>query len=245
MERALVNWLHAAPRHRRLRIADLPIEPDAIGRALGYGPPRARAIPDHVAATIARVQHRSETLIAPRMFWATMPGEVVAQSLVCRGTRPGRLAIGSIVAGQIRLCEAVAVFVVSIGEDLEFEARRTMAESDVLDGYVLDALGSVAADACAEAVARMIAIEAQQIGWKTTNRYSPGYCSWPTQDQHALFGLLPKEPAGVRLSASGLMHPIKSVSGVIGLGAQVKFHPYPCAFCGIEDCRQRLVESKL
>jgi hypothetical protein len=42
-----------------------------------------------------------------------------------------------------------------------------------------------------------------------------------------------------------MMHPIKSISGIIGLGADVERRPYNCEFCGHSVCHQRLVEAQL
>ena len=128
---------------------------------------------------------------------------------------------------------------------LEQAARGLLTGPTLVDGFILDALGSVAADACADALAERVRCELAAWGWKSTNRFSPGYCSWPTADQAALFALLPKAPAGVDLSASALMHPIKSVSGIIGIGPEVTYQPYPCSFCGMTACHQRLVESRI
>jgi len=70
-----------------------------------------------------------------------------------------------------------------------------------------------------------------QTGLKITNRYSPGYCGWVTSEQHKLFALLPKDICSIRLTESSLMLPIKSVSGFIGIGPNVRFNPYTCQLC--------------
>ena len=52
--------------------------------------------------------------------------------------------------------------------------------------------------------------------------------------------LLPKDFCGITLSPSAMMRPIKSVSGVIGLGAGVKHNAYRCDLCDMrETCRGR------
>ena len=78
-----------------------------------------------------------------------------------------------------------------------------------------------------------------EFGLKITNRYSPGYCNWPVSDQQILFLLLPEKFCGVTLTGSSLMIPIKSVSGVIGIGASVKMKEYTCDTCGMKDCTYR------
>jgi hypothetical protein len=73
-------------------------------------------------------------------------------------------------------------------------------------------------------------------GMKITNRYSPGYCSWNVSEQKKLFSLLPEGCCGITLSASSLMSPIKSISGIIGMGRSVEFKEYVCEICSMKDC---------
>ena len=76
-------------------------------------------------------------------------------------------------------------------------------------------------------------------GKKITNRYSPGYCGWDVAEQHKLFQLIPDNFCGVRLNESSLMNPEKSVSGIIGIGENVKYNPYTCRICDMKDCIYR------
>jgi len=76
-------------------------------------------------------------------------------------------------------------------------------------------------------------------GLKITNRYSPGYCGWDIKEQANLFGLLPEKFCGIRLSDSMLMKPIKSVSGIIGIGRDVNYDQYTCSYCRDVNCLYR------
>ncbi len=78
-----------------------------------------------------------------------------------------------------------------------------------------------------------------QDGLNTTNKFSPGYCGWNVIEQHKLFNLLPENFCGITLSESALMRPIKSVSGIIGLGKYVKKMDYQCQICEQENCFYR------
>lgn len=72
-------------------------------------------------------------------------------------------------------------------------------------------------------------------GWKHTNRYSPGYCGWHVSEQQKLFSLFPvASPCGIQLTDSSLMIPIKSVSGIIGVGSHVRKLEYTCGLCTYE-----------
>jgi len=68
---------------------------------------------------------------------------------------------------------------------------------------------------------------------------SPGYCGWDVEDQHRLFDLLGEGFLDVHLTDAALMVPLKSVSGVIGIGAGAEWHDYPCATCPEEGCPTR------
>jgi hypothetical protein len=58
-------------------------------------------------------------------------------------------------------------------------------------------------------------------------------------DQHKLFSFFPENCCGVSLTESALMHPIKSVSGIIGLGKEVRYREYTCNLCGLAECFYR------
>ena len=91
---------------------------------------------------------------------------------------------------------------------------------------------------------KKIAASVKPIGWSLTNRYSPGYCDWPVSDQHNLFSLLPAGFCGITLTSSALMVPVKSLSGVIGVGSGVKRGAYQCSICDLKDCYRRREEPE-
>ena len=143
-----------------------------------------------------------------------------------------------IVFHQLKHSEQLAVFVCTAGEGISHWSKQTM-ENDPLKGFIADILGSVVVEAAIEEIQKRLSDEMAQAGLKITNRYSPGYCGWSTVEQHKLFSLLPEGNCGVSLTESALMLPIKSVSGVIGIGANVSFHPYTCQLCDAMFCVYR------
>ncbi|KAB2838638.1 MAG: hypothetical protein F9K45_11080, partial [Melioribacteraceae bacterium] len=96
-------------------------------------------------------------------------------------------------------------------------------------------------EACANALHEHIKEKMLRNNLKTTNRYSPGYCNWKVNEQHLLFSLLPKNFCGIKLTDSALMLPIKSISGIIGIGEKVKYSEYSCNECNIKDCTYRTI----
>ncbi len=152
------------------------------------------------------------------------------------------LEIGRTVAGQLAHSDAVFVFLCTAGPGIEERSRRLMAEGDPFTGFIADAVGSLVVEAAMERVHERVEALADERGRRATNRYSPGYCGWPLREQQQLFRLLPAGFCGVSLSDSSLMTPIKTVSGLIGLGRDVRRNPYTCRLCDLEDCLYRRLQ---
>jgi cobalamin-dependent methionine synthase I len=144
-----------------------------------------------------------------------------------------------IVTGQIKKATQAAIFVCTIGPDMENWARELLKNGDPALGYIADVTASVAAETVTNVLHDHIAERMRARGLNVTNRYSPGYCNWSVSEQHLLFSLLPENFCGVVLSDSALMSPIKSVSGIIGVGEKVEWRDYICDRCGVKDCTYR------
>ena len=143
-----------------------------------------------------------------------------------------------IVYHQLKYSEQIAVFVCTAGDGISQWSKQIMP-ADPLKGFIADILGSVVVEAAVDAIQKKLSDEMKQAGLKITNRYSPGYCGWPTHEQHKLFSLISEETCGISLTDSALMLPIKSVSGLIGIGANVRFNPYTCRNCDATFCVYR------
>ena len=153
--------------------------------------------------------------------------------------------IHKIVYHQMRYSEQIAAFVCTAGAGIEQWSKQMMASGDPLKGFIADILGSVVVETAIDLIQQKLSDEMKQTGLKITNRYSPGYCGWLVQEQHKLFSLLPEGNCGIRLTESALMQPIKSVSGIIGIGANVRFNPYTCKLCDATNCVYRNRKSKI
>jgi len=148
---------------------------------------------------------------------------------------------GKIIHLMLRHSERYALFVVTAGPEPERLARSLISEENYLDGYIVDLVTSTFVDLAADQVQEQVRKMAHLGGLKITNRYSPGYCSWNVEEQQKLFSLFPRGCCGITLSDSSLMNPMKSISGIIGLGTDVKYRDYTCEICPMKDCHFRRV----
>jgi len=73
-------------------------------------------------------------------------------------------------------------------------------------------------------------------GLHVSESFSPGYCSWDVAEQHKLFSFFPTNFCGITLSDSSLMKPVKSVSGIIGIGSDLNRKVHHCLICNDKTC---------
>lgn len=147
--------------------------------------------------------------------------------------------IGKTVAKELRNSNKAAFFICTAGERISRYSQEMLKGENPVLGYVLDVLGSMIVEAATDELQKEIKQIAFTQGFSITNRYSPGYCKWSVGDQHQLFSFFPDKCCGIRLTESALMYPIKSVSGIIGIGKEVKYRDYTCDLCNQVDCFHR------
>jgi len=160
----------------------------------------------------------------------------------------GRNEASTPVGDIFNRAEHLALFAVTLGEEISREITERFRSNDFALGCMLDSVASAAADKLAELVESRF-FGALRAEGKTTSgsgamRYSPGYCGWHVSGQKKLFEVLRPERIGISLGPSFLMQPLKSVSGVIMAGPK-EMHcfddAYPfCERCETHDCRERI-----
>lgn len=200
---------------------------------MGYG----QSIPDEATLQeIDKVLREVKSFLKPSFCYFVKYGalDLEQYTLTIEDTT---LSVGKIIARQLRGAEAYAFFVCTAGMDFEDYQRELMRKGDMVRVFIADALGSVIAEKAADRMEESLQMNIDKLGWKHTNRFSPGYCSWHVSQQQLLFPLFGTlEPCGVHLSDSSLMTPIKSVSGVIGVGPNVRHLDYTCGLCDFDKC---------
>ncbi|TKG94608.1 hypothetical protein EYV94_11710 [Puteibacter caeruleilacunae] len=147
--------------------------------------------------------------------------------------------VGRQVAGYLKKSEQAILFVCTAGKDISDRSKELMNKGDLVEGFIVDILGSVIVEAGMDAIHEQLKQEFQTTGLAVTNRYSPGYCSWDVAEQHKLFSLMPDNFCDITLTESSLMEPVKSVSGIIGIGEHVRFRKYACEECNSKNCIYR------
>lgn len=145
---------------------------------------------------------------------------------------------------QLKQAVMATVMVCTAGNEISIESNRLNENGDLLTGYILDVIGSVIVDRAMDLLHDEVQNVALTWDMDISDRFSPGYCEWKVAEQQKLFALLPKNFCGIELSASSLMKPIKSASGITGIGKGLKRKGYQCFWCNDPECIYGKVNRK-
>jgi hypothetical protein len=219
--------------HTELSIPEKP-----IGLVLGY--PDGQ-MPGIIKEMFYALRDQAGRCCAIKGGYRLLPSEMFLwdKEMVAINGKP--LHVGRIIAEQLRGADFAAVFACTLGFDLEQWAKESMASGEAVKGYIIDAIGSEMTERAMDKIEAILSEQVAVKGLRITSRFSPGYCGWPVNDQHCLFSLLPANFCGISLTPTALMVPIKSISGIIGVGSRVRRMAYPCQICEMTDCIRRAI----
>lgn len=216
-----------------LEFSDLTILDSEIYLHLGY----ADAAPSQgVRAIVEELWDELKYICRPRFGYRILLGRVESKKLYLLDVE---FDPQPIISHQLSKGDEFAIVIGTIGAEMDIWIRNHRVDADIMKAFVADGFGSLLAEAIVAYGLKYIENLQAQKGLKITKSYSPGYCGWDVSQQRKLFSLLPPEFCGVTLCESSLMLPIKSVSAVIGIGADVVKRDYGCALCNKKDCYKR------
>ncbi len=188
----------------------------------------------------------AEKAIAEGQSW--IRPEVAYRILKIQEVRPALVILangmelrGSGVAQKLAGAEFAIAGVATVGAQIERQIlEATKADPTyalALDGYATAAVGALIIE-----FRRYFADLAEGGQLTTTTPLYPGTNEWElARAQTELFSLVNAAAIGVKLTASFLMTPCKSVSMVMGAGVKMPSAREPCEECGASStCRHKL-----
>jgi hypothetical protein len=223
-------------RSYRYGFKDLAIESGVIDDYIGFTPGEA---PEPFPLIIREILSESEKLVRPEGGYALFKEICIDREN--KKTIIGDVELGtkSIVTRHMDKSALIAVFACTAGTEISRLASDYNKKGHTVHAYIADSLGSIVVERAMDMIQEQLRFMMDQQGLKITNRYSPGYCGWELKEQAKLFGLLPELFCSISLSDSMLMKPIKSVSGIIGIGKDVTYDHYTCSYCKDVNCLYR------
>jgi hypothetical protein len=192
------------------------------------------AIQDILDAAMTEFHH----LLMPRAISIEMKTKVMKESI---NLENGLILHNPDGAKAWQNAEHLAAVVCTIGPGLGNRVAELSAQGASTAALMLDSIGSVAVESVADYVNSHICHGAAHRGMQTGPRLSPGYGTWPLEDQKVIFTMVPAERIGVHLNEQGIMIPMKSVSFCVGMGSRLKApqETDPCQHCHLKNCKYR------
>ncbi len=177
----------------------------------------------------------------PRAIYIVLPVVEMQNRSLRLQTSDGVTEFRGAIGEFLGAARSVAAFIATAGPGVEQLATELMQEGDDLAAMIVSAVGAERAEAAESAVIAALRAQFLPQGLVPTLPYSPGYCGMAITEQDNLFALFGDENVGVRLLESCLMYPLKSVSGLIGIGpaAEVESYGSPCDRCELHNCAMR------
>ena len=218
------------------RFDELEIRTDIIEKFMGYEPGNA---PEPIPGMIEEVLSVAHDYCDIKGGYVIQDDIAINRSeriLQINGTQ---FDVKKIISNQLRKMENVALFACTAGPDIGAYSKELMHEGDFVKGYIVDVVGSEIVEAAMDKIQDDLEQKMEAQNWHITDRYSPGYCGWSVGEQHKLFSFFPEDFCGITLTETSLMQPIKSVSGVIGIGPNVRRKGYVCQHCDMVNCIYR------
>lgn len=226
---------------RRTPVEDVPepIDRTEVFRYIGY--PADVEPPAHLDEILDEWIDKAAALAAPKAAYAVYRVvDLDKRRLVIDGPDEPTEFVGAI--GEfLGTARAMTIFIATAGPGVEQLASQLIQRGDALEALIVNAVGAERAEAAESVIIERLREEAAPAQLAPTLPYSPGYCGMALVEQRKLFSLMSGETAGVTLSESCLMNPIKSVSGLIGLSPPEEIQEYgsPCDRCELKSCNMR------
>lgn len=218
-------------KHCYCNLSELTIDIHEVYQTIGY---RNCEPEKDIKRQIEDTLNEIRNICSPQYLYDIFPGELcdsvsikIANQIFCPGHK---------IVSYLTDAESFCVFVTTAGVEFEKWKENLRTSGDLVKEFIADSIGSVIAESCVNHIQEELS-SLQNINH--TYPYSPGYCGWKLSEQQNLFSLLPDHPCSITLTNSCLMLPVKSISGIIGLGKDIKRKEYGCKICENINCYKR------
>jgi len=215
-----------------ISFSEIDISLPLIFKEMGYGETAPSQQIEKIAADLL-AETASKT--HPKCLYNFFDGSVEEQFVVLADG--AKIHTGAVISNLLQGSERFAFFAATAGQEFHNFQKIIEADDDIVKSFIINTIGTCVVEAAGDFMERLLVQELS--GVRHTARYSPGYCGWKLTGQKELFALLGDRPCGIELTDVCLMLPIKSISGVIGIGERVTENQYGCRFCELENCYKK------
>jgi len=215
---------------------DLIFDADAVLRGQGADAAVLRLRRPTLVKIAEEALQESISLLVPKVIYQEFKVEGVQhERLLLQGKRK---IDSKLLAQHLAVASRVIVILATIGEKLEQQVSKIW-DSNMVYALALDGAGSASVEALANAACQYFEKRTAEEGLHVSIPLSPGMVDWSVSEgQPQIFNLLGDEGSVVKLTSSNIMVPRKSLTMVMGIGAELKASGRTCDFCTMRGtCR--------
>ena len=139
----------------------------------------------------------------------------------------------------------LAAAIGTLGKELETECRLLAAQHHIYQSTLLDAVGTAMLDVLDTKIRITIDAECRLQGLFSGVRFAPGLNGFPLDHQQTIFQLADGLSVDVRINASCMMEPVKTISffSLLGCEKVENQHSDKCLRCRMPHCQFRKTPS--
>jgi len=223
--------------HYKIPLSSLEVTVDDILTEMGYESQQ----PDiEVVTQIENLLYQLNGVVTAECAFEVYDGIVFRHALLVNEYT--LLEVGPVIAPLMKGANLFAVFAATAGMEFEGISKQIGKQGDILESFIVDIIGTCIVEKTGDYMEKCLESVIGNV--RHTHRFSPGYCSWALAEQKKIFRLLNVNPCGIILSDLCLMNPIKSISGIVGIGENVTAKKYACNYCELETCYKRKLKKQ-
>lgn len=143
------------------------------------------------------------------------------------------------IINHLRNCEKVVLFAATLGVDID-RLLRTTTITNISRAVILQAAAAaVIEEYCNDVCDKEISALPELETLKLTSRFSPGYGDLKLDCQQNIIDILNAKKIGLSCTSSMMLAPSKSITAIIGAGANANCVKHKCSSCNKIDCLYR------
>jgi len=120
--------------------------------------------------------------------------------------------------GKLAGATEAAIVCISLGKNWSDAVATCFRNDELLRGFLLDEIGTTLLERLSRRVEAVVRLVAHQRGLQAGSPVRPGQTGWPLSVQARLAELAEARSAGIEVTSSGMLMPVKSLSMIIGIG---------------------------
>ena len=216
-----------------LRNWNLVLDVDHVLMGQGADPKAVGERSRHLVEIAQRALNEGQALLEPLVIYRKLAVQGLEhECLVLAG---GATLIGRLIGQHLASAEQVVVILCTIGDALENHVSEII-KTDPSYGLALDGFGSAAVEILATDACNYFGEQAGAEGMDRTIPFNPGMVGWPVEEgQMQIFNIFNDHEIDIKLTSSGMMIPRKSISMVLGLGADLTSTGRACDYCNMRE----------